>query len=214
MLTAAVMLAGSPVIREDWAAFAPGTTFTEGAANGEWYDQFNGYGSAAVVADARFGRALQLVPKASTGSGETHAALVTSLGSLTDFSLQLSVQTLRQLRTPVPLPSETAWVLWRYIDASHFYYFALKPNGWELGKEDPAYPGAQHFLASGPSPVGAIGTWNDLAVEQRSATMTVSVNGKHVVTFTDVQEPYLIGSVGLYCEDAIARFGPIRADAL
>ena len=31
-------------------------------------------------------------------------------------------------------------MLWRFLDDNHFYYLVLKPNGWEIGKADPAYP--------------------------------------------------------------------------
>ena len=37
--------------------------------------------------------------------------------------------------------------------------------------------------------------------------MWLYVDGKLVTTFTDNDRPYLIGSLGLYCEDSIVRFG-------
>ena len=38
-------------------------------------------------------------------------------------------------------------MLWRYTDNEHFYSFIVKPDGWELAKQDATYPGKQRFLA-------------------------------------------------------------------
>jgi hypothetical protein len=124
-----------------------------------------------------------------------------------DVSLQVSATTVRQLRMgSAPQPWEVAWVLWHYADNSHFYYFIPKPNGWELGKADPAYPGAQRFLATGTSPAFPIGSWYRVGIIQSGQTIQVSVNGAVVTTFTDRERPYSSGRVGLYTEDAEAYF--------
>ena len=49
--------------------------------------------------------------------------------------------------------------MWDYTDNNHFSYLALKTNGWELGKRDPAYPGGQRFLATGSDSPTQIGQW-------------------------------------------------------
>ena len=56
------------------------------------------------------------------------------------------LRTVAQLRRPTPNPGEVAWVLWRYTDNQHFYSFIVKPNGFELAKQDKAYRGSQRFL--------------------------------------------------------------------
>lgn len=93
-------------------------------------------------------------------------------------------------------------MVWHYTDNTHFYYLALKPNGWELGKEDPAYPGAQRFLATGVEPTFPIGRESTVTITQVGPTMTAAVAGQVLVTFTDRQRPYTSGSVGIYTEDA------------
>ena len=99
-------------------------------------------------------------PWPATSPAETHASLVTGPVAVGDMTLEVSSTTTRQLRTgSAPNPWEVAWVLWHYSDNVHFYYFVAKPNGWELGKADPAYPGAQRFLATGSSPSFPIGPW-------------------------------------------------------
>jgi hypothetical protein len=114
------------------------------------------------------------------------------------------LKTQQQLRTgTAPNAWEVAWVLWNYTDNTHFYYFIAKPNGWELGKEDPAYPGAQRFLAAGSSPTYAIGQWLNVKVVQSSNTIKVYVNGTLITTFTDNERPYSGGKIGFYSEDSL-----------
>ena len=102
------------------------------------------------------GQALAIRPKESNAADETHAGLISGphpswpvdvKGNLT---IEASLHTETQLRRQnAANPWEVGWLLWDYVDKIHFYYFIPKPNGWELGKADPAYPGDQRFLASG-----------------------------------------------------------------
>lgn len=179
----------------------PGTTY------GGWTPVFNGFGSIGIVNDPQVGNVLSLAPKASTDPGETHSALVASSASQGDVDFSVGVRTVRQLRTgSAPNPWEVGWVLWHYTDNTHFYYFILKTNGWELGKEDPAYPGAQRFLATGTGPTLAVGTQHTVQVRQVGATMTVDLDGTPVTSFTDSERPYMSGSVALYCEDSEVNY--------
>jgi hypothetical protein len=100
-------------------------------------------------------------------------------------------------------------VLWHYADNTRFYYFIPKPNGWELGKADSAYPGAQRFLATGSSPVFPVGEWYRVSIVQTGQTIQVSVNGIPVTTFTDTERPLTSGRVGLYSEDAEVYFDDV-----
>jgi hypothetical protein len=145
---------------------------------------------------------------ASTRPDETHAALVRSVRTLGDLEVRVHVRTDRQLRTgSLPNPWEVAWLLWHYTDNTHFYYVILKPNGWELGKEDPAYPGAQRFLATGERqfPIGEV---YDIRIRQVDNRIAVWVDGSELVTFVDQERPYTGGALGLYTEDATASFWP------
>src|SRR5687767_2697380 len=96
---------------------------------------------------------LVLSPQASTSPDETHAGMVVSQSSFSDVRFSADFSTLEQLRTgSAPNPWESAWAVFGHTDDEHFYYVAFKPNGWELGKVDPAYPGAQRYLATGSTP--------------------------------------------------------------
>jgi hypothetical protein len=99
----------------------------------------------------------------------------------------------------------------RGMAGEDFYYLALKPNGWELGKRDPSYPGGQRFLATGENAY-PIGFWYSVEIEQRGATQTARVDGRRLTTFTDRERPYLGGSVGLYAEDAEAEFTDVTIE--
>lgn len=176
----------------------------DGARSNGWTVRFAGYGCAAIGVDG--GSVLALRPRAAASADATHAGLVLgpSLSSRDAAArFRVRVFTARQLRTgSAPNPWEVAWVVWHYTDDDHFYYFIAKPNGWELGKRDPAYPGGQRFLATGSERRFPVGQWYDVDVAQRGATITVSVDGRTLVMFEDRERPYTAGAVGLYSEDA------------
>ena len=148
-------------------------------------------------------------PKVSTSPGETHATLVTSTKSFGDLDWTVRVRTVSQLRLPTPNPWEVGWALWHYTDDTHFYYVALKPNGWELGKEDPAYPGAQRYLRTGSSPTYAVGSWHTVRMRQVGNVITAWADGVQIASFTDTERPYSTGSVGLYDEDSLTHFDDV-----
>jgi hypothetical protein len=176
-----------------------------------WHVVYDGYGKAGVEKTEDGKQVHYLAPGRAEQPKETHAALKTSSKRYGDLELTLRVRTVRQLRQGgVPNPWETAWILWHYQDDQHFYYLALKPNGWEVGKRDPAYPGNQRFLVSDKVPVYYFNTWYDVRVVHVGSTMFVQVNGLPLARFTDQDSPYGSGRVGLYTEDAYAQFADVK----
>ena len=190
-------------------AAAPGPARPGGRA---WRVAYDGYGTAVVI--ARHGAdTVTLRPARPAGAQSTHAALVISRRRWRDLVIAVRMRTTGQLRRPRPNPWEVGWLIWHYSDDRHFYYLALKPNGWELGKEDPAYQGSQRYLATGATPDFPLGRWYLVRVRQRGAAIDVSVDGKPLVAVTDTERPYLAGRIGLYAEDAAATFQPLSATA-
>lgn len=181
----------------------------QGATGDRWMQVFDGYGT--VSADAQ---QVSLRPAPPLDIGTTHAALVVAHGTTGDIRLQATVTTHRQLRAGAPNPWEVGWVLWHYSDPAHFYAVALKPNGWEISKQDPAYPGGQRFLASGTRPGFAVGVAHTLQVTQRGRVITVVGDGVALATVTDNERPYMHGVLGLYTEDADVDFTNISAGDL
>ncbi|MFN2527903.1 MAG: calcium-binding protein [Candidatus Baltobacteraceae bacterium] len=194
---------------EDWSNLPLAIAWIDSSVVGNWLARYNGFGTTQVVQGASGGKMLELSPRPSVVASETHAALVLSTQTFTDLQATAEVQTVAQLRASAPNPWETAWFLWHYQDDKHFYYLILKPNGWEVGKEDPLYPDAQRFLDTGTDRTFAIGSTNQVEIVQRGATISIAVNGSALTAITDTERPYLSGSVGLYCEDARVRFGAI-----
>ncbi|XUL87492.1 calcium-binding protein [Streptomyces galilaeus] len=185
----------------------PPAPWTDGSTHGRWVSVFNGHGTNLGDDDS-----LSLSPRAAEDPGTTHAGLVVSTASYGDVRYEARMRTVRQLRDPDPNPWEVPWLVWAYTDPEHFYYITLKPNGWELGKRDPGYPGGQRFLATGRTkyPVGA---WYRVRVQQDAAVLAVAVDGKSLVTFTDSERPYLQGRVGAYTEDASVKFEDLKASS-
>jgi hypothetical protein len=178
-----------------------------------WRVVYDGYGKVGVEETEDGEQVHYLSPMRPERPEETHAALRTTTKRHRDLELTLRVRTVRQLRQrSTPNPWETAWVIWHYQDDQHFYYLTLKPNGWEIGKRDPAYPGNQRFLVSDKLPIYYFNTWYDVRIVQVGNTMAVWVNGHPLARFTDDQSPYTQGRVGLYAEDAYAQFADVRVE--
>jgi len=185
-----------------------GCTSTSPDPGGPWRLAYDGYGQTS--SSTRGGATLITVQPARADSpAQTHAALMLSGSTWGDLVAKIKLRTNRQLREPHPNPWEVGWVLWHYINDQRFYYITLKPNGWELGKADPGYPGDQRFLATGTHPVFPPGQWYTVSIQQRGESIEVDVNGRRLVRFTDSQDPYRSGRVGLYSEDASVTFQPI-----
>lgn len=161
------------------------------------------------------GQLLNIAPAVSTRPDETHSALVVSRESFQgSVHFEGSVCTLEQLRVGVANPWETAWLVWNYGDNDHFYYFAMKPNGWELGKRDPDYAGGQRFLATSTDVAFEVGKWNHFSIAQDGDRIVISVDGVELVRFQDLERPYLAGRIGLYTEDARVMLDDVRGSVI
>lgn len=196
-----VLLAGVLILVTGCGAPAPVSLqpWAQGTTHGPWRSVFTGYGTTGRDSDGT----LVVSPKAATGD-DTHAALIATTEGYGDVDAHVRMRTTAQLRRPHPNPWEVGWLLWHYTDGDHFYYVTLKPNGWEIGKEDPDFPGHQRFLATGPGTY-PLGEWHDIRIHQTGAAFTVWADGAELTTFTDT-DPYPHGAVGLYAEDATAEF--------
>jgi len=219
LLAAAAWLGQSPAFastlqfRTTWELQGLSLTgWADGSGHGRWLSTYNGYGYNGIGLDGT--HVLVEQPKVSTSADETHASLVTTKRSYGDTDMTVRSRTVRQLRQRSGANAwEVAWTLWHHTDDTHFYYLVLKPNGWELGKEDPAYPGAQRYLRTGSSPTFAVGDWHTMRIRQVGNVITVWGDGQKLTSFTDKQRPYATGHVGLYNEDALVHFDTVRVDA-
>jgi hypothetical protein len=203
--------ADTATLLDRFSDYSAGTEWSDSSTHGFWRAVFDGYGRIAVTKDDS--KVLSLRPRVSDSADETHGALVVSKREFGDLDMTMRMKTVDQLREGKPNPWEVAWSLWHYEGNNRFYYLILKPNGWELGKADPAYPGAQRFLKTG-SKGFAVGRWHDVRVRQVGRTMTVWANGEKLTSFKDGERPYKTGSVGVYNEDAKTFFDDVHVQAV
>ncbi|MCZ8268242.1 hypothetical protein [Gemmatimonas sp.] len=183
---------------------------SQGEDFGAWTVRFDGYGCVTVTGTGDQG-ALAMGPKVAAKDWHTHAPLVLGPAYARHLLLHARVETTAQLREGAPNPWEVAWVIWQYEDDTRFYYFIPKPNGWELGKRDPAYPGGQRFLASGTTERFPIGRVHDVTVVQDDDRIAVFVDGREIVRTRDAEKPYRQGRIGIYAEDAVIKVHAVRA---
>jgi len=155
------------------------------------------YTSASIVSGQ-----LDLIPSDQTynSSSATHAPLIAG-GDETwkDYIYSVKMKTVKQLRPTSPNPWEVGWVIFRYQNASNFYYFIQKTNGIELGK---LVNGTQKFLYTAGSPTLPLDKFNTYQIILKGNNIKISIDGSQVVNYTDSSSPFLSGKIGLYNEDA------------
>lgn len=193
-----------PLLKDTFNSYPAASSWTDSQSFGPWTVAFAGYGSVT----ANDHSTLRLSPAPPASAAETHSALVLSqrrFGTAKlDFTARL--RTVAQLRAGSPNPWETGWIIWDYVDNDHFSYLAVKTNGWELGKRDPAYPGGQRFLATG-TPATAVGQWRKVHITRKinasgHSVIKASYGNHQLARFVDSERPYTSGKVGFYTEDA------------
>lgn len=192
--------------REQSLGFQNGTLaepcMGEGDSMGAWHLRFSGYGCVGLKAGEN-GTALSMQPMSATTTDETHAPLLLGPEYGDRLVMTARVETVQQLRqNGEPNAWEVAWLLWHYQDDEHFYYFIPKPNGWEVGKRDPAYPGGQRFLATGTDLKFPVGRTYNVQITHKGNVFSVVVDGVALTSFTDTERPYVSGRIALYSEDA------------
>lgn len=180
--------------------------FEQGEAYGKWQLIYHGFGDVDITDEE-----VQMYPMSAQSLDDTHACLVVTSDDFDgDLDFSITVRTDEHVRLDDPNTWEVGWVLWNYQDDEHFYALALKPNGWELSKQDPDYRGNQRFLATGDQPVFPINQEYRARVVQEGNTITVYADGQKLGSFTDTETPYFHGSIGLYTEDARVTFSNLE----
>lgn len=177
-------------------------TWHENKQYGQWYVVYNGYGTVSGTEEE-----VVLEPHPAAHQDTTHAALVRTAEVFPeDVEFEVTVHTETQVRDGEPNPWEVGWVLWNYENDQRFYAVALKPNGWEISKQDPDYRGAQRFLLSGSNVTFPLNEDHRVKVHHSGDSFKVWADGHFLGEFTDEEQPYKGGSVALYTEDARVRF--------
>ena len=208
-------------------------SFVQGnnSPNNKWNNHYlGGIGASSGV---RFSSSVNSnvmweIPQASITSSETHATLNMTTSSWSEFDVTVRQRTIQQLRTgSAPNAWETAWILFRFTDDTHHYYFTFKTSGIELGRKDyTAGSTDQTFLATNTTPTLTIGTWNTVRIKAVKNHFTVWIDGTQVIDMTDdgtvgfdsatsglpppPSAAMYSGSIGLYNEDAEVEFDDFK----
>ncbi|HEY7111023.1 MAG TPA: family 16 glycoside hydrolase, partial [Nitrososphaeraceae archaeon] len=183
--------------------------------NGKWINRYNGFGQVGVKEESNGNNILYEFPQTSKQKGETHASLLLSTQKVSNGIIEFDMRTDKQLRINDPPNTwEAAWVMWRYVDDFHHYYFVLKTNGIEFGKKDTScHCEEQVFLKTGSSPKLQMGTWTHVKISSIGAHTSIWLNGVLVVDMDDPSYSRTAdmssGFVGLYNEDAAVSFDNI-----
>ena len=188
---------------ERFRAYTVGRSFSDGSVFGRWRVVFDGTRPGSGVSIWR--HHLRLDPEPVIDPNQTRAALVVSRAffDVTALHIASTWTTLHQNRVSGPNPWEVGWLVWDYVDPAHFTYLALKPNGWEIGRRDPAGPGGQRFVATGESVLTPIGLRRSVTVDRVGTQTTVRVDGMPLATYV-LPADEVRGRVGMYTEDALA----------
>jgi hypothetical protein len=217
-----------------------GNTYTltdnQTSPNGKWiniYSGFGTYGTEKLKSSSSSSSFTQLnnnnnnntvfyeKPKTSKNSNETYSALTLTTETYEDVEIYVKVRTNQQLRENSPLnPWEAAWIMWRYQDDWHHYYFIFKPNGIELGKkQNENHTDEQLFLYTANEPKLKIGEWSTWYIKMSGNHIEIwlkLVDGswQRVVNYYDDVPIVGSGNIGLYTEDAYVQFDDVYISSL
>jgi Domain of Unknown Function (DUF1080) len=201
-------------------------TDNQTSPNGKWFNKYNGFGASGTVtttslAATENNTVFYEEPKTSIRPNETHAALTLTTQTYEDVEMYLKVKTNKQLReNSMPNPWEVAWIIWRYQDDWHHYYFIFKPNGIELGKkQNENQAEEQIFLYTANEPKLKIDEWNTWYIKMSGNHIEIwlkMADGtiQRVVNYHDNAPITGPGNIGLYTEDAHVQFDDVHIDSL
>ena len=182
--------------------------------NGKWLSKWNAGGEMGVKSE-NSNNVFYGFPKTATSPGQSFSSFALSTRMFSDMTLELDMKTYKQLRqNSAPNSWESAWVIWRWTDLYHHYYFVLKTSGIEFGKKDTSCSCEQQvFLKTGPSPTLKINTWNHVKISSIGKHTTIWLDGVKVVDMDDPSYSSTAdmsgGYIGLYNEDASTAFDKV-----
>ncbi len=222
----ATLLFRQPILALDLYDNFEGTPYTltdnKTSPNGKWFNKYNGFGESGTVAVSPSAMVdtnstvFYEEPKTSTSHNETHAALTLTTQTYDDVEIQLKVKTNEQLRqNSTPNPWEVAWIMWRFQDDWHHYYFILKPNGVELGKkQNENQAEEQIFLYTANEPQLKINEWSIWHIKMSDNHIEIWLkmadgSWQSVVDYYDKTPIVGPGNIGLYTEDAHVQFDDV-----
>ncbi|MGB7675355.1 MAG: family 16 glycoside hydrolase, partial [Nitrososphaeraceae archaeon] len=183
-------------VYDDFQASTYKLTDGQKSPNGKWLSKWNAGGEMGVKTE-NGNNVFYGFPQTATSSGQTYSSFALSTQKFSDMTLELDMKTYKQLRqNSAPNTWETTWVMWRWTDLFHHYYFVIKTNGIEFGKKDTSCSCEQQvFLKTGPSPTLKINTWNHVKISSIGKQTTIWLDGVKVV---DMDDPSYSSTASMY----------------
>jgi hypothetical protein len=212
--TTAATTTGTGNVYDDFQGGTYKLTDGQKSPNGKWVSKWNAGGEMGVKTE-NGNNVFYGFPKTATSPGQTYSSFALSTQKFSDMTLELDMKTYKQLRqNSAPNTWETAWVMWRWTDLFHHYYFVIKTNGIEFGKKDTSCSCEQQvFLKTGTSPKLSLGTWDHIKISSIGRHTTIWVDGTKVVDMDDPSYSSTAdmsgGYIGLYNEDASSAFDKV-----
>ena len=154
--------------------------------NGKWLSKWNAAGEMGVKTE-NGNNVFYGFPKTATSPGQTFSSFALSTQKFSDMTLELDMKTYKQLRqNSAPNSWESAWVIWRWTDLFHHYYFVLKTSGIEFGKKDTSCNcEKQVFLKTSSSPILKLNTWDHVKISSIGKHTAIWLDGVKVVDMDD-----------------------------
>lgn len=147
---------------------------------------------------------LSLSTKPPTSSDETYSALAVSKIKANNFTFEVTLKTLEQLRQgSSPNSWEVGWVFFKWTDPKYFYWLLLKTDGYELGKKQGSYD--QIFLVNKSDRQFPINRSYRIKIIARDKNIFAYVDGKLLLSYTD-RDYIKSGAFCLYEEDSHVHF--------
>jgi len=179
----------APVLYDNFNDGTYSVTVGSTSPNGKWTNVFMGdTGSSGVrFTSSTNSNVMWLIPQASTAPGETHATENRTTTTWNDFDAIFKMRTLQQLRTGrAPNTWETAWMIFRYTDDWHHYYFTIKTNGCEFGRKD-YFPHIEQqiYLATTGTPRATMNQWYKIRILALGNEFKIWVDDSLVVNLKD-----------------------------
>ena len=205
---------GTGNVYDDFEGATYKLTDGQKSPNGKWVSKWNAGGEMGVTVE-NGNNVFYGFPRTATSPGQTSSSFALSTQKFSDMTLDLDMKTYKQLRqNSAPNTWETAWVMWRWTDLFHHYYFVIKTNGIEFGKKDTSCSCEQQvFLKTATSPTLKLGTWDHIKISSIGKHTTIWVDGTKVVDMDDPSYSSTAdmssGYIGLYNEDASSAFDKV-----
>lgn len=171
--------------------------------DGKWYCMSPG-GTGSWTMN---GSNMRAVPQSATILSQTFGPGIRTTQQFKDFRFEADVTTNAHTRiNDAPKTWEVAWIIWRYVDSTHFYGFNLATNLSEIMKYDGGQnPQDEIIITTVPNPKVVLGQTYHWAINVHQDHIQVLVDDRQIFDLWD-KSSFDTGYIMLYNEDSDTTF--------